>query len=75
MAGLSDAAHDERVKLTANPLNTIASDMFVTGLIAPIVAATMAYLDPRRAIHGCSRRWVSCFSWPVWKYIRMDGQR
>ena len=49
MAGLSDTAHNERVKLTANLLNTIASGMCVTGVIAPVVAAMYGVPGPAQS--------------------------
>lgn len=49
MARLTDAAHNERVKLTANLLNTIASGMLITGVVAPVVAASYGVPGPAQA--------------------------
>lgn len=32
---MPDAVHDERVKLTASPMNAMPAGVFITGVIAP----------------------------------------
>lgn len=46
---MSDLVHNQRIKLTANLLNTAASGMFITGVIAPIVAAVYGVPGPAQA--------------------------
>jgi hypothetical protein len=46
---MSDAVHNERVKLTANVLNAAAAGMFVTGVVAPAVAVLYGIPGPSSA--------------------------
>lgn len=46
---MSELVHNERIKLTANLLNTGASGMFITGVVAPIVAAVYGVPGPAQA--------------------------
>jgi hypothetical protein len=46
---MSDQVHNERTKLLANLLNTCASGMFVTGVVAPAVAVLYGVPGPAQA--------------------------
>jgi hypothetical protein len=62
--------HNERTKLTANWLNTLAAGIILTGAVAPLVAAIYGLPGPARASYlgnnpsgarlACSRNRLTC---------------
>ena len=44
--------HNERTKLTANWLNTLAAGIILTGAVAPLVAAIYGLPGPARELHS-----------------------
>jgi hypothetical protein len=44
--------HNERTKLTANWLNTLAAGIILTGVVAPLVAAIYGLPGPARASYA-----------------------
>jgi hypothetical protein len=46
---MSDLIHNERTKLTATLLNTVASGLLITGVVAPLVALVYGVPGPAQA--------------------------
>lgn len=46
---MPDLIHNERTKLTATLLNTVASGLLVTGVVAPLVALIYGVPGPAQA--------------------------
>jgi hypothetical protein len=46
---MSDLIHNERLKLTAGVLNTMASGLVITGVVAPAVAVIYGVPGPAQA--------------------------
>ena len=57
---------DERIKLTANVLNAAASGIFLTGVIAPLVAAFYGVPGPSQTSVG----WIAVAS-AVWIFASL----
>jgi MFS-type transporter involved in bile tolerance (Atg22 family) len=52
--------HNEQTKLTATLINTVASAVFVVGVVAPLVALSYDLPGPRGTTIVASFFWIVC---------------